>query len=162
MERWTKRTADGVLLSEDHEEKYTPIELIDILLERLAAYEDTELTPEICANYKKFEDEAISKGVTFNRIVELMEAERAGRLMVLPCKAGDTLYFVDGDKGGDFVDEYKVEYFYASSSGINRIYCTGVPYPKNFRPKQIGKTVFLNREDAEAALKGLQEAHNEA
>lgn len=33
----------------------------------------------MCANYKTFEDEAISKGVTFKRIVALMEAaERPG------------------------------------------------------------------------------------
>lgn len=52
--------------------------------ERLKAYEDTGLTPAICANYKAFEDEAISKGVTFKRIVALMEADREGRVVVLP------------------------------------------------------------------------------
>lgn len=51
---------------------------------RLKAYEDTGLEPAMCANYKTFEDEAISKGVTFKRIVALMEADRAGRLVVLP------------------------------------------------------------------------------
>lgn len=50
----------------------------------LREYLDTGLTPEICANYKTFEDEAISKGVTFKRIVALMEADKSGRLMVLP------------------------------------------------------------------------------
>ena len=54
--------------------------------ERLKAYEDTGLEPAMCANYKTFEDEAISKGVTFKRIVALMEADRTGRLVVLPCK----------------------------------------------------------------------------
>lgn len=29
---------------------------------RLKAYEDTELDPAVCADYKTFEDEAISKG----------------------------------------------------------------------------------------------------
>ena len=42
---------------------------------RLAAYEYTCLEPEMCANYKTFEDETISKGVTFKRIVALMEAD---------------------------------------------------------------------------------------
>ena len=51
---------------------------------RLKAYEDTGLDPEMCANYKTFEDEAISKGVPFKRIVALMEADRAGQLVVLP------------------------------------------------------------------------------
>lgn len=48
-----------------------------IKLARLAAYEDTGLEPDICAEYKKFEDEAVGKGVPFSRIVELMEAEAA-------------------------------------------------------------------------------------
>ena len=54
-------------------------------LRRLAAYEDTGLEPDVCSNYRKFEDEAISKGVTFKRIVELMNADHDGRLVVLPC-----------------------------------------------------------------------------
>lgn len=45
-------------------------------VDKLAAYENTGLSPEVCANYKTFEDEAISKGVTFKRIVELMEVEQ--------------------------------------------------------------------------------------
>lgn len=57
---------------------------MDAIMMRLAAYEDTELEPAMCANYKTFEDEAISKGVPFKRIVALMEADRAGRLVVLP------------------------------------------------------------------------------
>lgn len=44
---------------------------------RLMQYEDTGLEPAMCANYKTFEDEAISKGVPFKRIVELMEADKA-------------------------------------------------------------------------------------
>ena len=51
---------------------------------RLMQYEDTGLEPAMCDNYKTFEDEAISKGVPFKRIVALMEADRAGRLVVRP------------------------------------------------------------------------------
>ena len=58
----------------------------------LASYEDTGLEPEVCANYKQFEDEAMSKGVTFRRIVELMEAEKEGRLVLLPCNVGDVIF----------------------------------------------------------------------
>lgn len=58
--------------------------IVPRLYARLGAFEDTELDPEMCANYKTFEDEAISKGVPFKRIVALMEADRAGLLVVLP------------------------------------------------------------------------------
>lgn len=47
--------------------------------EKLKEYEDTDLPPEICREYKKFEDEAVSKGVSFRRIVELIEEERERR-----------------------------------------------------------------------------------
>jgi hypothetical protein len=49
-------------------------------LRRLAAYEDTDLSPEDCAEYKKFEDEIIKSGKTFRRIIELIQADREGDL----------------------------------------------------------------------------------
>ena len=57
---------------------------LDEIVNRLGAYEDTGLPPEVCANYKTFEDECISKGVTFSRIVELMNADAEGRLKIVP------------------------------------------------------------------------------
>ena len=80
--------------------------------------------------------------------------EEEGRLMVLPCKVGDTLYFIDADEEGAWIDEYEVKYFYSSSRRINRIYCACGTQTKNFRPSYIGKTVFRTREEAEAVLKG--------
>ena len=158
----------------DYQSEYLP--LIDAL-NQLAAYEDTELTPEICANYKKFEDEAVSKGVTFNRIVELMEAERDGRLVVLPCKIGDTVYWLDYNRDAcHSCNRYSSFYGMDSMCGdhyelypeINSVdddeHC-----PKHFveiieyvptktwifnHRADFGKTVFLTREEAETALKG--------
>lgn len=51
---------------------------------RLKAYEDTGLEPEICAEYKKFEDEVMASGKTFNHLIELLRAEKEGCLAVLP------------------------------------------------------------------------------
>ena len=51
----------------------------------MADYEDTTVTPLMCVEYKKFEDEAISKGITIKRIIELMNADAAGRVDILPC-----------------------------------------------------------------------------
>lgn len=53
-------------------------------INRLGAYEDTGLSPKLCADYKTFEDECISKGVTFSRIVELMNSDAEGRLKIVP------------------------------------------------------------------------------
>ena len=116
--------------------------------DRLAAYEDTGLEPEICAEYKKFEDEAVSKNVPFSRIVELMEAEAEGRLLVLPCKVGDTVYWI---KGKAILEVY-IQWFETNAYG----WCACGTYPPmaipTFRFADFGKTVFLTRAAAEAAL----------
>ena len=49
---------------------------------RLAAYEDTGLAPEDCAAYKKFEDNLCASGVPFSRIIELVNAEKEGRITI--------------------------------------------------------------------------------
>lgn len=63
----------------------------DCLVERLAAYEDTGLTPERCAEFARADAEgryivmrdAEQEGVA--RLRELAEADKDGRLVVLPC-----------------------------------------------------------------------------
>lgn len=123
---------------------------VNAIMMRLAAYEDTELEPAMCANYKTFEDEAISKGVPFKRIVALMEADRDGRLVVLPCKVGDTVYFA---LLGKIIE--KQVFSIVSFSNSTRIYCDGTS--EYFRPEDIGKTFFLIREAAEAALEAMKD-----
>lgn len=113
--------------------------------ERLKAYEDTELDPEMCANYKSFEDEAISKGVPFKRIVALMEADRAGRLVVLPCKVGDTIYHISKVRTSHFEDDKII----IDDEGRWKIY--EMPFALMHLP-YIGKSYFLTREEAKKAL----------
>lgn len=118
---------------------------------RLAAYEETGLEPAMCANYKTFEDEAISKGVPFKRIVALMEADRAGRLVVLPCKVGDTLFRVFAGE----IFEHRVgsmKYFAIQGRWDIETYpfCPCVE-------SSIGKTIFLTREEAEKALEAMKD-----
>lgn len=127
---------------------------------RLMQYEDTGLEPAMCANYKTFEDEAISKGVTFKRIVALMEADRDGRLAVLPCKPGDTVYEVTSRKT---ISEYRVKAIRVE------LFCTFVEWDivAGFVDKsifgvpvdEIGKTVFLTREEAEKALEAMKDGY---
>ena len=120
---------------------------------RLKAYEDTGLEPAMCANYKAFEDEAISKGVPFKRIVALMEADRAGRLVVLPCKVGDVVYGFHGEKT---ILPMVVKWIETYTNG----WCIAVQYaqmaPRFYRFSDFGKTVFLTREEAEKALEAMK------
>ena len=132
--------------------------IVPQLYARLGAYEDTGLEPAMCANYKTFEDEAISKGVTFKRIVALMEADRAGRLVAPPCKAGDTVYEVTSRKT---ISAYRVKAIRVE------LFCTFIEWDivAGFVDKsifgvpvdEIGKTVFLTREEAEKALEAKKD-----
>ena len=122
---------------------------------RLMQYEDTGLEPAMCANYKTFEDEAISKGVPFKRIVELMEADKAGRLVVLPVRPvltqsiGSMLYIIeDGEIVEDSLCEAPVG---MGNNGEINIFYTTLSDQISFEQADIGKTVFLTREAAEKA-----------
>ena len=120
---------------------------------RLMQYEDTGLEPAMCANYKTFEDEAISKGVTFKRIVALMEADRAGLLVVQPCKVGDTLFRVFA---GEILEHKVSNMRYLVIQGRWDIDTT--PFC-SYVESSIGKTIFLTREEAEAALEALKDGN---
>lgn len=119
--------------------------------ERLKAYEDTGLEPAMCANYKTFEDEAISKGVTFKRIVELMNADKDGRLVVLPCKVGDGLWTFCS---------HPVEQVYSFTvthiSTLNGRTMLNTSRCGVIDARDVGKTVFLTREEAEKALEAMK------
>lgn len=84
----------------------------------LMQYEDTGLEPAMCANYKTFEDEAISKGVPFKRIVALMEADRDGRLVVLPFTSGRTLLCKENIDSPRLMKDVELAIRYCSSCGI--------------------------------------------
>ena len=72
----------------------------DKLIERLAAYEDTGLMPEeIKAPFTEdtmINLEAQALGVEPSRLRELAEADKDGRVVVLPCKVGERWADEDG------------------------------------------------------------------
>jgi hypothetical protein len=121
-------------------------QIIRQLYSELAAYEDTGLEPNVCADYKAFEDEAISKGVPFKRIVELMEADKDGRLVALPCKVGDTVYLIVTKRAGIYAPEFRF---------IKKIKLTFLNMERILQ--DFGKTVFLTREEAEKALEATED-----
>ena len=96
-------------------------------------------------------------GLTIERIVELARAEEQGRLITFPCAVGSTIYEIRNKEHalGVGISPRHTEsitinedgnYFY-SHQGIGRAWRL-----------DIGKTVFLIREEAEAALhEGLGE-----
>lgn len=136
MDRLTKRCKNGKIAYAflGTGECIDVVDERDIYAEKLAAYEDTGLDPEEIAGLCEMD-----KRSKMAKMLRWEDAEQAGRLVVLPCKVGDTVYQTD-----------LVGHIYAS-----RI--TQIIYDTDsiaFDERAIGKTVFLTREEAENALKG--------
>ena len=121
--------------------------------ERLAAYEDTGLTPEQCENVKIIIESAFSDDTSkAERIRELLKADKEGRLVVLPCRQGDELWTY-----GNFPQGREVYRFTVSDvSTLNGRTVLNTLGLGTIRPEDIGKTVFLSREEAERALQEME------
>ena len=118
-------------------------------IDRLAAYEDTGIDPDelrIIGDIKRFKDEIIF-GSKADRLKELSDADKDGRLVVLPCKVGDHVW-VDGRDAlvTEFFGYRSERYFHAVILGRNKH--IDIPF------HEIGKTVFLTRDEADAAMAG--------
>ena len=120
--------------------------------ERLAAYEDTGLMPEQCENVKVIIESAFSDDTSkAERIRELLKADKEGRLVVLPCRQGDELWTY-----GNFPQGREVYRFTVSDvSTLNGRTVLNTLGLGTIRPENIGKTVFLSREEAEKALQEM-------
>lgn len=104
-----------------------------------------------CHNTMLHEDRSFNKAVEFfEHHVGLLQAEKDGRLVVPPCKVGDKVFVtLDYD-----VMVTRVQGISVSASGSDTILHFG-GYPIiNAWGSEIGKTVYLTREEAEAALEG--------
>ena len=161
MERLTMRDTDGQAMMDcekckaDWTGKHgkpmvdcTALYCRNRLKDRLAAYEDTGLTPERCAEFARADAEgryivmrdAEQEGVA--RLRELAEADRAGRLVVLPCEVGTATYYI----------HYPIAvYPDKSEPEIKRGIFTLCDLDR------VGHSVFLTREEAEKALEAMKD-----
>ena len=97
------------------------------------------------------------------KLKEYKDLEKQGLLLRLPCKVGDTIY-VNGILGVGEAEEYKVirvDYHSNLATKRSEFYIEAllVSNPENsigFYDKEIGKTVFLTREEAEQKLKEME------
>ena len=104
----------------------------------LREYLDTELTPEeIDMDHEAAEQlRQLCRNCDLDRLEKLAEADKDGRVVVLPCKVGDTVYFA---LLGRIIE--KQVFSIVSFSNSTRIYCGGTS--EYFRPEDIGKTFLL-------------------
>ena len=152
MERLTERTADGILVKENYE-KETLKTLYSCYGKKPNSY------------YSNCEEGYCA----MEKLADYEDLEEQGRLIKLPCKVGDTVwdnyfgrpcaYTITAFSFGE-CEEYickpvttkEVIFYYENSSGS----ITG-----SFAESAIGKSVFLNKSEAEAKLKELRGEENE-
>ena len=119
---------------------------------RLVEYEDTGLEPEavetvkLALAAKHMVDLEKLNNQPISRLVELAEADKEGRVVVLPCKVGDKLYRVFA--GEIFEHRVGSMKYFAIQGRWDIETCPFCPCVES----SIGKTVFLSREEAEKAL----------
>lgn len=159
MERLTKRDTDGQAMMDcekceaDWTGKHgkpmadcTALYCRNRLLDRLAEYEDTEETlRQLCRN------------CDLERLEKLAEADKDGRLVVLPCKVGQRVFaLLDTDK---HISECEVKQIGMGNKigfiGLEPIGARGREY--GVALNGFGKTVFLTREEAEKALEAKKD-----
>lgn len=128
--------------------------------ERLAAYEDTGLTPkEVTAlgelfDYALKESKTLTEQLTLlKHIRKLAEADKDGRVVVPPCKVGDTVYFVNAKQ----ILEFAVVGYAVEETGISWVHSEhvdkiGNTNERTFSPDRFGKNTFFTSEEAEKAL----------
>ena len=166
MERLTQRLRTGeVLMASKYEEKYTEQEWISVLQDRLAAYEDTRLEPEeIDMDHEAAEQlRHLCRNCDIDRLEELAEADKACRLVVLPCKVGDTVWVTRSPWTGKLLKKPLDAYvngvkMYSHGIYVNLLFDTRkINGTRDYEINHIGKTVFLTHEEAEAALEATKD-----
>lgn len=134
---------------------------IGAIISKLCAYEDTKVTPEEIAEVQVAMDP-----IPFGRFHDIMEAERGGRLVVLPCRVTDTVYMIEAifEKGkkkkrnkpsGERVVSAQIDHVTIGGTTGKTVFdlCTETGnWYYSMDPEQF----YLTREVAEAALKGWE------
>ncbi len=132
------------------------------MLLRLAAYEDTGLTPEevlsMSGEWCAMMAVLNSIGGGYGRLRKLAEADKDGRVAVLPCNVGDTVYMIFGKKVEERrVIEFDVVACKSSGPVVHAALAADQQVTMSVRwDLVVDKTVFLTRKEAEAALKGVK------
>lgn len=101
---------------------------------------------------KAYED--MVRDISTDRLRELAEADKDGRLVVLPCKVGDTVYFRTYDCNGTVdlgIQPHKV------TAIVGHAIVRGMYTDVGLLPGQYGVSWFLTREEVEKALEAMKD-----
>ena len=161
MERLTYRNSSGEVHARckercaDNEVCNPDICLNRKLLERLAEYEELEITPEQVRELDKICTEKMQE----------VEKYKKSEKSLLPLELGNEVYFVDTEEKEIIpTSVIHIEKWLSSLSGdvkiVTKIGCVSELNGKCtvfFYPQDVGEKVFLTREMAEQVLKELAE-----
>lgn len=166
MERYTEKHYDGngyYLICSGNCETLNcgDCGILDKIVDRLAAYEETGLEPEEVRRCLEFENICLDEYIKHERLHELAQADREGRCVVLPCKVGQKVK-VDVRTWGNIWNYRTVDYGKFLLGEIVAITKTKKQTlvkirvehnlswkrpTRRYPASAIGKTVFLTREE---------------
>lgn len=133
--------------------------IVPKLYARVAMFEDAGVPMQKTIWMKEVIEEAFDNDTSrIERAHELHVADKEGRVVVLPCKVGDTIYFAHAHP----ILQYTVTGYDMGKSSILHVRSkhvdkeTGQTFYFTFSPKALGDDVFLTREEAEKALQGME------
>ncbi len=133
-------------------------------LDRLHAYELTGLTPEAVMQLKLARagktDTEISRtfdGVRPERLCDLVRADKEGRVVILPCRPGETVYtifcgqVIERRVGKFILNSYTRPMIWAE---LDCDWCSSLIVRWDL---EEGKKFFTTREEAEEALEAMRD-----
>lgn len=176
-ERLTKRDTDGQAMMDcqkckaDWTGKHgkpmadcTALYCRNRLKDRLAAYEDSRCAPEEVLPKDKADEITmklmrladLESFCSYTRLRELAEADKDGRLVVLPCKVGAPVWAnLDGMR---HPRKCVIEFANIGSHVTTIVFSTVDRLREQYgvNPSSFGKTVFLTSEEADRAMQEME------
>lgn len=98
-----------------------------------------------------YEVDRCQRYVAFRKLADFEDAEEQGLLLLLPCKVGDTIYYV---ADGKITEKHVIGFLYT-----NQLYIVTEEFNFNCPAAVIGHALFITREEAEAKLKEMECSH---
>jgi hypothetical protein len=96
----------------------------------------------------------MTMNVAIKKLSDFEDLEEQNRLLKLPCAVGDTVYEIfPNDEDGKIAEKEIVGFSSEAMMFYGNLFWT--------RFDKIGKTIFLTKEEAEAALKELERGKGE-
>lgn len=127
----------------------------------LRQYLDTGMTPEAFQSYVVFLQDLIGDqkaSEALDRFRQLVKADKDGRLVVRPCKVGDTVWAIENPWTGELLKKPIEAYVngmkkFSHGLYVNVLFDTRkINGTRDYEVNHIGKTLFLTCEEAERAL----------